>query len=134
MNDLCRQAVYEGGLTLSSSGRQWRDFIPLSDVAQATRHLLALPSLTACPDVINLSLGASMTVREMAGLIVERARLMVQSDLALDIADHSAEPDYPPLTISNQRLLQSGFAFSADTAREIDGLLRFCMDTLSPQH
>ncbi len=39
-NDLCKQAVTKGKILLRSSGRQYRDFISLHDVARATHHFI----------------------------------------------------------------------------------------------
>ena len=130
VNDLCRQAVCEGSLTLNSSGLQWRDFIPLSDVTRALTFLLKSPQSAPC-ETINLCRGSSLTVGQMARLILDRARLLIDPEMPLHINTSEAGPDTPALEIDNQRLLQTGFQLKAPLEQEIDGLLRFCMDTWS---
>ncbi|MEX0694515.1 MAG: SDR family oxidoreductase [Rhodospirillales bacterium] len=127
VNDLCRQAVSEGSLTLNSSGRQWRDFVPLGDVTRAVSFLLKRPQAAPC-DIINLSRGNSMTIRQMAERILDRARLLVDPEMQLHIVLDDAGPDMPALVIDNQKLLQTGFRLSVPPEQEIDGLLRFCRD------
>lgn len=126
VNDLCRQAVCEGSLTLSSSGLQWRDFIPLSDVVRASQYFLEMPKQTPPSGILNLCRGESMTVRHMAELILARARLLIRPDMQLSVAASDAKPDMPPLVISNQRLMHAGFRLSAGFEAEIDALLGFC--------
>jgi UDP-glucose 4-epimerase len=65
-NDLCRQGVLTGRLHLRSSGIQWRDFVPLTDVCSAIASACesALPSGT-----YNLGSGRPTTVRALAGMI-----------------------------------------------------------------
>lgn len=132
VNDLCRQAVCEGSLTLSSSGLQWRDFIPLHDVLLATKYFLERPKPASASDILNLSSGKSMTVRQMAELILERARLLIRPDMQLSVAESDAKPVMPPLVISNQHLIQTGFRLSADFGTEVDELLAFCKSTFPP--
>ena len=127
VNDLCRQAVCEGSLTLNSSGLQWRDFIPLSDVTRALTFLLKAPQSAPC-ETINLCRGSSLTVGQMAALILDRARLLIDPEMLLHISPSEASPDTPALEIDNQRLLQTDFRLKAPLEQEIDGLLRFCMD------
>lgn len=133
VNDLCRQAVCEGSLTLNSSGLQWRDFIPLSDVTRALTFLLKAPQSAPCK-TINLCQGSSLTVGQMAELILDRARLLIDPEMSLHISPSEAGPDTPALEIDNQRLLQTGFQLKAPLEQEIDGLLRFCMDIWSVGH
>jgi len=133
VNDLCRQAVCEDSLTLSSSGLQWRDFIPLADVVQATAAMFEAQALTRSFEVLNLSLGKSMTVRQMAERIQARARLLIRPDMPLFVTETDAQPEMPPLVISNQRLLQTGFQLSAKIEPEIDGMLEFCTSTFAAE-
>ncbi len=131
VNDLCRQAVCEGSLTLSSSGLQWRDFIPLHDVIRATQYFIEMPRPVSPSVLLNLSHGESMTVRQMAALILQRARLLLGPHMQLSFTASDAQPENPPLVISNQRLMQTGFRLSARFDTEIDDLLAFCKSTFA---
>lgn len=137
VNDLCRQAVQDRKLVLTSDGRQRRDFLPLTDVAAATRHFAAM---TAFPDryrVINLSAGKAMTIREMARLIQDRASRILNTDIPLSVATPApggADGDpIPDLEIDNSRLRDAGFSPKAPVDAEIDALLQFCINAAPPR-
>ncbi len=132
VNDLCRQAVQDRKLVLTSDGRQRRDFLTLTDIAAATRHFAAM---TAFPDryrVINLSAGKAMSVREMARLIQHRAERLLNADVPLSVAapaSNEADGDpIPDLEIDNSRLRDAGFSPKAPMDAEIDALLQFCIN------
>ncbi|MBO6518874.1 MAG: SDR family oxidoreductase [Rhodospirillales bacterium] len=132
VNDLCRQAVRDGTLTLSSSGQQWRDFIPLTDVAGAVSHFLGDGTPSTPVTVLNLSRGESMTVRRMAEIIRERARAIIDPEIGLSGPPPGDGPDEPPLQIDNHALVATGFRPSTPAETEIDGMLNFCKATFAP--
>lgn len=129
VNDLCRQAVTTRQMVLSSSGLQRRDFVPLSDVCHAIRHLLHLPQSGLGTGLFNLGGGWSPTVWEMACLVQERCATVLGYRPGLtrkpaNIGEMTADLDY-----RSDRLLQSGFQPSNDRVFEIDHLLEFCQVT-----
>ena len=65
VNDLCRQAVQTGKLVMRSSGLQQRDFITLTDVGRAVRHLLELPPADCGDGLFNLGGDNSISVWDM---------------------------------------------------------------------
>ncbi|WNK00286.1 SDR family oxidoreductase [Thalassospiraceae bacterium LMO-JJ14] len=136
VNDLCRQAVQERKLTLTSDGRQRRDFLPLTDIAAATRHFAAMNPFPAPYQVINLSAGRAMSVLEMAYLIQDRAGKLLGADIALSVADEAADRQdggpTPELEIDNSRLCDTGFSPKAPLDAEIDALLQFCINEATP--
>ncbi len=137
VNDLCRQAVQHRELVLTSDGRQHRDFLPLTDIAAAARHFVAM---TPFPDryrVINMSAGKTMSVREMAQLIQGRASRLLKTDIPLSVAapasGDAAGDKMPDLMIDNSRLRETGFIPKAPIDAEIDDLLQVCINaTPSP--
>lgn len=56
VNDLCRQAVCDHRLTLHTTGMQYRDFIPMSDVVRSIAHVAFIPTSNLEWGVLNLSL------------------------------------------------------------------------------
>lgn len=75
-NDLCRQAAESGRVTLAQPS-QWRDFIPLDAVC---RVILAAADRAnkerISPGVYNLSAGRSITILELAQMVVVEAQKM----------------------------------------------------------
>ena len=125
-NDLCRQAVVNGRMTLQSSGHQLRNFITLEDVARAVDHLLTLAP-DACGDgVFNLGSEKSRSILTMAELIVSRCPQILGRTVPLDRP--TAEPDevIVPLDYDVTRLLKTGFTLTNRFEAEIDATLRLC--------
>lgn len=126
VNDLCRQAVTTRRMRLHSSGLQRRDFVPLSEVCRAIDHLLRLPQKNLGEALFNVGGGWSPTLWEMAGLVQERCAIVMgyQPQLTRILPQNEeavAELDYRLVALS-----QSGFQAGADSAGEIDQLLKFC--------
>src|ERR1700681_1055933 len=59
-NDLCRQSVEKGTITLRSNGCQYRDFICLSDVEEMMARMLTNPK---SPEHIIYNLGSGISMR-----------------------------------------------------------------------
>lgn len=128
VNDLCRQAVRDHRLRLSSNGLQQRDFLPLGDVADAVRHFADTAPLANGLRLFNLSSGRSMRVLDMATLVGARAERMLGMRIGLETAEGGPPAPVEPLVIDNRRLRDAGFDPAVDAAVEIDGMLRFCID------
>jgi UDP-glucose 4-epimerase len=62
VNQMCRQAVTDGRIVIASSGRGWRNFVPISDVVRALR--LAATDLPA--GTYNVGAFHSMQLRDAA--------------------------------------------------------------------
>lgn len=69
-NDLSRRAAAGAPLRLTSSGRQWRDFVDLGDVC---RSIAAAAAGRVPPGVYNLGSGRARTVLELAEVIADVA-------------------------------------------------------------
>ncbi len=130
VNDLCRQAVEDRHLVLNSDGRQERDFLPLGDVADAVAYFTCAPPHPTGVRVFNLAAGKAVRVRDMAELIRNRAWVLLGDEIGLSVPEAGTPEPSIDLHIDNRRLLEAGFAPSTDPVTEIDGMLRFCLDTL----
>lgn len=69
-NCFCKEAIDYGRITLNSSGRQFRDFVSLMDVARFTYY-----SLQNFKDLknetVNLASGKSVSILEVADMVIE---------------------------------------------------------------
>lgn len=128
VNDLCRQAATSAHLVLRSSGLQQRDFVTLGDACAAIEHLALHAELPADAAIVNVGSGVAMSVLAMAQLIQERAELVfgIRPEIVRPAA--AAHESTNALHFDIARLTNTGFRPAADTATEIDGLLRFCRD------
>lgn len=128
VNDLCRQAIRDHRLQLSSNGLQQRDFLPLSDVADAIRHFMDAPHHPHGFRLFNLSSGRTMRVIDMAALIGSRAEAVLGVEIGLEAAEGGPPASSEKLVVDNRRLLETGFRPTADAGVEIDGMLKFCVE------
>ena len=126
-NDLCRQAVTTGKIVLTSSGRQHRDFIALSDVARAVEHFLGADDKWG-DGLYNLGGNCSMSILEaaerIAGVYAEtlpQARPVIQT-----APGGSADEAFEPVRYDISKLLETGFALTGDMDAEIRGTLELC--------
>src|SRR5579863_3675135 len=126
-NDLCRQAVEKGRLTLKSNGCQFRDFICLSDVEEVVaRMLIRHKELTQV--IYNLGSGISMRVLDMADAIIKTAIPVLHKNIALDLPADCVPTKEPPLNYSIAALLSEGFHITNDVTIELERLLEFCAE------
>ena len=130
-NDLCRQVVEKGKLTLHSNGCQFRDFVCLSDVEETVVQLL-----NRAKDnhhiIYNLGSGNSIRVIDMAEAILGSAISVLKKDIRLEKPIGSAPSDEPRLNYSINRLLSEGYKIQNDVGLELKRLLLFCADHFSP--
>lgn len=131
-NDLCRQAVMEGKLTLRSSGIQRRDFIAISDVCRAVQHLLRLPQGSCGDGLFNLGGETSLPVIELAELIADRCQVVLGFRPA--ILRPTPPPDETAAAFDYRidKLKQTGFHLAGELAAEIDSTLKLCAKTFRP--
>ena len=126
VNDLCRQAVSTGVLRLKSDGKQWRDFITLTDVARATHHLLPCNLEQVEDGLFNLGGHMPMTVYAMASRVAMRWQLLTGRLIDI-VCGQAAGNDFPALDYRCDKLLATGFSLTSPIDEEIDNTLRFCI-------
>jgi UDP-glucose 4-epimerase len=127
VNDLCRQAVETGVLTLGSSGVQRRDFICIEDACRAIAHLLDLGADRLGDGLFNVGGTWAPTVLEMteriancaAGVLGTRPQIVRKPPAAGDVpADLDFRVD---------KLAATGFSLVRPIDAEIVGTIRFCI-------
>lgn len=122
-NDLCRQAVTQGRLTLRSDGAAWRSLVAIADVLAALRLLLAADWSPLSPPLLNLG-GEALRIADFARLVAARAgaRLGRQVEIAFGPAEGPAVAfDY-----RSDRLAALGWRAATPLAAAIDETLAFC--------
>jgi UDP-glucose 4-epimerase len=126
-NDLARQGALEGRLKLRSSGVQWRDFVPLTDVCSAIVAACGGNGRRLPPGTYNLGSGQPTTVLGLAGVVQDafEARAGVRPPLQAP----SPPPDPPrPYHVSVDRLAEHGVTAQASLPEAVDEIVRFCLD------
>ena len=125
-NDLCRQAVVEGSLTLSSSGLARRDFVTLDDVSRAVLHVLHLPARQLADGLVNLGGDAAMRVIDMAELSAARCEAVLGVRVPVRRAAPRQDERSDELLFSCAKLQGTGFTLTRNHEAEIDATLRLC--------
>lgn len=124
VNDLCRQAVVNGRLTLRSDGTQWRDFIALADVCGIIGDVA---SGELAPGVYNLGRGVPVTVRDVAELVQSVATEVLGVRPPMDVPE-PAGPPAEPYRIVVDKLAAAGHRPMGSIAGAIEETLRFCVE------
>lgn len=128
INDLCRQAIEHGSLTLKSAGLQERNFIPFTDVCSALAHVIELDEGLVGDGLFNLGSNASIRIVDVAERVRTRARVVLGVDLRLTVAPDTDVHTYPELRYDSTKLRSTGLVLSDDIDSEIDALLRYCAE------
>lgn len=126
VNDLCRQAVTTGKMTLRSSGLARRDFIPMTDACRAIAHFIRLPGARLPAGPVNLGSGESLRVIDVVELIADRAAAVLGDRPAIERPEPAAGEESPELLYSIGTLKATGFHAAGSLQDEIDDTLRFC--------
>ncbi len=130
-NDLCRQAVETGRLTLKSSGLQKRDFVALDDINRATIHLLTLPKKSWGDGLFNLGGGRSRSVLDIAEIVADQAKRILGKHPIVERPPPSRGETAPDLDYRIDKLAGTGFRPSGDLADELARTLIFCRDVFA---
>lgn len=119
-NDMCRQVVSNGEITIRSSGLASRNFIPLTDVVGAISF--ALGSLP--PGRFNLGAQKSMTLLSLAECIGHVARAELGRDVPIRSGIKQPGEINPPLDFRIDKLAAAGFTPHNAVGEEISATLR----------
>ncbi len=125
-NDLCRQGALSGRLTLRSSGVQWRDFVPMSDVCGALADA-SIPGGQLPPGTYNLGSGRARTVRELAGMIQDAFERRTGRRPELHAPKPAGEQP-EPYHVSVERVAQHGLFMNGSLEEAVDETARFCLE------
>lgn len=123
-NDLCKQFITKNSGILRTSGEQERDFISITNILRVVNHFLLIKKKFDFP-VFNISLGKSMKVKNIAKLIKEKIEKKLCLKVSL-ITNPSDKLSYGKLTLSNKKLLNTGFIFEDNLDQEIENLVLQC--------
>jgi UDP-glucose 4-epimerase len=127
VNDLCRQVVGSGQMTLNSSGIQRRDFVTLTDLCRAVAHLVNLEADLLGDGLFNIGGAWAPTILEMAERIATCCqRVLGYRPQIIHPPIRAAETSYA-LDFRLDKLLATGFTLSRGVDSEIIGALEFCL-------
>lgn len=126
VNDLCRQAVQTRKLVLRSSGMQQRNFITLTDVGRAVRHLLGLSQVDCGDGLFNLGGDNSLSVWDMVQKISQRCQLTLGYLPSIERSVPRPDEQIGTLNYRSDKLQKTGFTLQSNLDEEIDKTLLVC--------
>ncbi len=139
-NDLARQAVTTGRMTLHTPGHQHRDFVALSDAVSVLARACAGgggsgggsggaagPGESIPAGTYNLGTGRPLTVRALAALVGTAVESATGTRPPLDAPPRPGPPLDPPL-VAVDRLARLGLAPGRPIEEAVAETVRFCLD------
>lgn len=128
VNDLCRQAIETGSLTLRSASLQRRDFVTLQNVCRAISHMLSLNKGQLGDGVFNIGGSWAPRVIDITEMVQARCAAALGFTPDINRPDASKRDATLELGFRIDKLLASGFELLDDTVAEIDATLMFCRE------
>lgn len=123
VNDLCSQAIAKRKITLQSSGKKVRDFIPASSIGQAIDVLLEKNKFQKDNAIYNLGSGKSTSILEIANIIQKECKSLLNFFPSLE-ANNQIPENNLSYVYSNQKISSLGFKLSVTLEKEIITILK----------
>ena len=127
VNDLCRQIIETGRITLKSDGLEVRDFIAMRDLTAAISFLATTPIRENINNIFNVGGELSLSVYGMAEIIAERNKFLFgylpEIKRCVSISSNNS---VHTLNYKVTKLGKVGFKLTKDIQQEIDETLLFC--------
>ena len=124
INNMCRQAVETGTITLQSTAVQERDFITVEDVCRAVEHFLSLPEEKCLDGLFNVGGDNTMSIVEAA------VEVAYKSDSIRDtrvIPTGSLDTIPYGFSYCIDKLRETGFELTNNVGKEIHDTLTLLM-------
>jgi UDP-glucose 4-epimerase len=128
VNNLCLQAVLTNKIILKSSGKQYRDFITLTDVSRCVGHILSADrsKLDNQNGIYNLGGEFSISILDMAKRIEERCEKILNIVPEIIVGKDANPKLETPVHYNIGKIKKTGFSLLSNVNEEIDKTLEFC--------
>ena len=130
VNDICRQIIEKGSITLNSDGSQLRDFIPMVSFTKITEELL-ISNLEKNFEIFNVGSEASMTIRNMAELVQARCNILLGFTPVMKTKPQDLKKITENLMYDCSKLRNINIRFENWRVSEIDNLITYCKEQFS---
>ncbi len=127
-NDICRQAVTGGKIILKSSGKQYRDFISLHDVAKAVHHFIFVIPDEWGDGIYNLGGSCTMSILDVAQEISDTYRAKYKKDIEeiRTTSNNCSSIVSKPIKYSIEKIVGTGFRLQGNMFFEIEKTMDLC--------
>lgn len=130
VNNLCLQAVLTNKIILKSSGKQYRDFITLTDVSRCVEHFISVDRSKLDNEncIYNLGGEFSISILDMAKLIEERCGKILDIVPEIILGKDTNPKLEKPVRYHIDKTKKIGFRLVSNIDEEIDRTLVFCRE------
>jgi UDP-glucose 4-epimerase len=128
VNNLCLQAVLTNKIILKSSGKQYRDFITLTDVSRCMEHILSVDRSKLDNEncIYNLGGEFSISILDMAKLVEERCEKILNIVPEIIVGKDANPKVETPVHYNIDKIKKTGFSLLSNVNEEIDKTIKFC--------
>ena len=128
VNGMCYDAAWKRHIAIRSSGRSWRNFIPMHDVVQA----LAAAARDLPAGTYNLGSPSSITLRDMADQVAQTCHETLGFRPRVTVGEVVGEDESQPLNFVISRLQEAGISPGGSYTAEIAATLRAAAEYSGP--
>lgn len=140
VNNLCKQVVEGGVMSLKGDGSQLRNFIPIDDVCRAVSYFLGDISNFSNGEkigVLNVGSKRAYTILEMATIVQSRFNALMKIKPKINLNKSTVFKNNAETTnfldYKTNLLNKSGFIIEENFHKEIDSLILFCYKNFKNQ-
>jgi UDP-glucose 4-epimerase len=123
VNQMCRQAVVDRQIVIRSSGRAWRNFVPMQDVVRALQYAIE----GAPAGIYNMGAPHSMTLAGTAEQVAVLCEKTFGWRPSIKLGPGAPGERNPPLDYRSEKLARTGFASRASFEEEVTATLLMAM-------
>ena len=127
-NDICHQVVTNGKILLNSSGKQYRDFISLHDVANAVYHFVFVIPDKWGDGMNNLGGDCTMSILDVAQKISDVYSTKYKKDIKeiRTTSNNRGSIVSKPVKYSIQKIMETDFCIQGNMTLEIERTMDLC--------
>jgi UDP-glucose 4-epimerase len=126
LNDICKQSIQNDRIKVHSNGNIERDFIAIETVTAVVEQSLADTSILWGFPIINLSSGESLSLNNVAVLVRDKVRELLDKEIIIDMKIRPLPRDAPKLQLANDLLQECVVEEFTPFQDEVDKLLMKC--------
>jgi UDP-glucose 4-epimerase len=130
VNDICRQIIEKGSISLHTDGSQMRDFIPMASFTKVVEALLSV-DLKKNFEIFNVGSGSSLTIKDMTELVQARCNTLLGFVPSVKARPRDLKKNTENFIYDCNKLRNFGVRYEDFRVSEIDNLISFCKEQFS---
>ena len=122
-NDLCKKAITTKKILLKTNGKQYRNFIPISEICRVIKFIIGR-KISNKKNIINIVSNKPQKLIDIAKIIKLRYQKIFKKKIEIIKSKKKDNKKY--VSIKSNFLKNNNLNISSNLINEIDQLLRFC--------